>query len=78
MGRLHKVVRPIIVRICNTQGAAGAVATRAGVPNDTPANRHVYILMKLPPSMAFRQTFLPMTALAASFAFIPGAGVRVE
>jgi len=28
--------------------------------------------------MAFRQTFLPMTALAASFAFIPGAGVRVE
>jgi len=38
----------------------------------------VYILMKLPPSMAFRQTFLPMTAFAASPAFIPGAGVRVE
>jgi len=38
----------------------------------------VYILMKLPPSMAFRQTFLPMTALAAFPAYFPGAGVRVE
>jgi len=36
---MHKEVRPIIVRICNTQGAPGGAAAHGGAPKDAPAKR---------------------------------------